>query len=264
MSILNSLSNALSSTKKAWLDPVDNIKEVAAIAPITSLPSIAGPGSGTYYIDTISKSGDELPNISGSVSGNFSVPEEKGRFESKLDQLTAKMNTELMQDDRDFDRLQTMIYQVIMMMMRMAAKSDLENIQEITVKVKKQAGEIQATYNTWQGLTVTIISSTVSVAGGCAGLAPFFIAGPAAVTLQGASQGIASAGTGLSGIGSVFNNRSEGQRQVYQIHLKRLQDTEEERKGSKHTKGDHIKTAKAALEEFFRTKHEAHKAATGG
>lgn len=272
MSIIDRLSNAFTATKKAWIDPVlEKKKEVAAT--IIATPHATGPGSSAYYTDTISKAASDLPKIdagatTGALIGSLTVNTEKGRIESRLDIISAKINSELALEDRDFDKLQAMIYQVIMMIMRLAAKSDTANIYEISLKVKKQAQDIQDTYNTWQGLTVTIIASTVSVAGGCAGLAPFLpsalISSQSANYLLQASQPIGSAGTGLSGIGSIFNNRSEGNRQVYQIHLKRLQDTEEERKGSKHTKGDHIKTAKAALEEFLRMKHEAHKAATGG
>ena len=273
MSIIDRLSNAFTDAKKTWLDPLlEKKKEVAAVTTATP-QATAGPGSSAYYVDTISKASSDLPKnnagaATGTLIGSLTVVNEKGRIESRLDLISAKINAELAQDDRDFDKLQTMIYQVVMMMMRLAAKSDTENIHEINLKVKKQAQDIKATYNTWQGLTVTIISSTVSVAGGCAGLTPFLpsalISSQSATYLLQASQSIGTAGTGLSGIGSIFNNRSEGNRQVYQIHLKRLQDTEEERKGSKHTKGDHLKTAKAALEEFLRMKHEAHKAATGG
>lgn len=280
MSLIDRLSNAFTATKKAWFDPLlekrkDNSAagEANAAAAATAVPPSAGPGSNAYYVDTISKAQSDLPKINaganaGTLIGSLTVTNDKGRLETKLDLISAKINAELSQDDSDFDKLQTMIYQVVMMMMRLAAKNDHENIQELNLKIKKQAQEIQSTYNTWQGLTVTVISAGVSVAGGVAGLSPFMpsalISTESAKLLLSASQGIGSAGTGLSGIGSIFNNRSEGNRQVYQIHLKRLQDTEEERKGSKHTKGDHLKTAKAALEEFLRMKHEAHKAATGG
>lgn len=265
MSIIERVSGALSAAKKAWLEPIDANK---AQVPV----NIEVPATGTpnpYYVDTLSKIGEELPQItpyfdSVEVATHSTT---KGKVECRFEKMSADIDAELEREDKNFDKLQGMIYQVIMMMMRLAGKLDQEHIYELGIKVKKQAHEIQASYNTWQGLTVTIISSGISMAGGCAGLAPFLplsiITADNARNLLTASQSIGSAGTGLSGIGSIFNNRSEGSRQVMQILLRRTQDTEEERKGSKHSKQDLLKSAKAALEEFLRTMHETVRAALG-
>jgi hypothetical protein len=264
MSIIERFSGVLSAAKKAWQEPVET-KNAQIPANIEIPPAkTVNP----YYVDTLSKIGEELPQITPHFDrvevGIHSTT--KGKVECHFEKMSADIDAELDKEDKNFDKIQGMIYQVIMMMMRLASKIDQDHIYELGIKVKKQAHEIQASYNTWQGLTVTIISSGVSMASGCAGLAPLLplsvITADNAKNLLSASQGLGSAGTGLSGIGSIFNNRSEGSRQVMQIYLRRTQETEEERKGSKHSKQDLMKSAKAAAEEFLRTMHETARAAT--
>lgn len=257
--VIERLSNAWSAAKKAWQEPT---VETANIAASVAIPQ---PANNTYYVDTLSKAGEELPQVNNGNLNNAADAPYKGRVEYHYEQISADMDAALNQEDRDFEKLQSLIYKVIMLTMRLAAKFDHESIYEINLKIKTQAQEIKSTYNTWQGLTVTVVSAGVSVTAGVAGLTPLFpisvIAAQTAENLGKASQGIGSAGTGLSGIGSIFNNRSEGERQVLQIYLKRSQDSEEERKGSKHSKNDHLKTAKAASEEFARSRYEAFRAA---
>jgi hypothetical protein len=243
-----------------------------------ALPSSANP----YYIDSTAKAVDEsdpttvanakkktdkdLPQIVVDLKEKeVAVYPTRVKLEDRLQQLSAKVDAHLELEDKDFDKLQLMIYQVIMAIMRRDAKLDQHNMHELTIKIKKQAEEIKSTYNTWGNLTITVISAGISVGGGIAGLAPFFpasaITPEAAAQLHAASQSIGTAGTGLSGIGSIFNNQNEGKRSVLQIHLKRSQDLEEERKGSKQNKSQLMSSAKSAAEEFQRLRHEAHKTA---
>ena len=220
-----------------------------------------------YYQDTISKAGEAVPapkSENGIASGNVTVVTNRGRVDYRLEEISSQIDAELEKEDRDFEKLQTMIYSVIMLMMRLSAKTDHQNIHEIQIKIKQQAQEIRATYNTWQGVTVTVVSSAVSIGAGVMGLTPFMplsiIAANNAAHCASAATSVASAGTGIGGLGSIINNRSEGNRRVYEIYLKQTQDTEDERKSSKHTKTDHIKTAKAARDEFARSRHEAFRA----
>lgn len=234
------------------------VKKKEAAAPASS------PSSTTDQ--TITKTSGPLPQIAVDLNEKeVTVYSERKKLEDRLQQLSAQVDAHLELEDKDFDKLQLMIYQVIMAIMRRDAKLDQHNMHELTVKIKKQAEEIKSTYNTWGSLTITVISAGISVGGGIAGLAPFFPASAmtpeVAAKLHGASQAIGTAGTGISGIGSIFNNRSEGTRQVLQIHLKRSQDLEEERKGSKQNKSQLMSSAKSAAEEFQRLRHEAHKTA---
>lgn len=254
MPLIERFSNALSAAKKAWQEPkVKPVKDAAVSGTVEQ------PAATTYYVDTLSKTSEALPEVTNS-------PVQKSPVESRWEVMSAEIDEMLNQEKKDIEKLFPMIHSMIMLMMRMAAKYDQEAIYEISIKVKAKSQEIKATYNTWQGLTITVISAGISFAGGAAGLAftlpASVIAAETARNLSMASQSIGTASTGLSGIGSIFNNRSEGTRQVENINLKRLQDTEEEKKGSKHNKGDLIKSAKAAAEEFQRSQHEAKRAAT--
>jgi hypothetical protein len=290
MSLITRLSQTFQAAKKAWYEPVNPIEEVKP------LEKVVPPGASPYYIDTISKvnGGEEVNhttsftinvnNLANPVANPYytdtiSKANDGGEepisivasntkhknFEARLDELTATIDKELAKETQDFEKLHALIYKVIMMMMRLGAKSESEQIREFTIKIKDKAQDIKATYNTWQGLTITVISSAVSVAGGIAGLSPFLpasvISAQSAQALLQASQSIGTAGTGIGGIGSIFNNRSEGLRRVEELNQKLLESNQEELKGFKQNKSEHIKTAKATAEEFERNRHQAHSAA---
>jgi hypothetical protein len=250
-SIFERLSNTFDAAKKAWHGQP---KE----APEDKLPAnFKVPPVSIYYVDTLAKTGENVA---------LTTDVHKGRVEKQLDKMSADMDAELAKGIPDFDKLQAMIYKVIMMMMRVAAKSDIEQIHEFSVKIKKQAYEIQGTYNNWQGLTITVISAGISIAGGVAGVSPFipFVNPESAKYLVQASQAIGTAGTGLSSIGSIFDKRSEGSRGVMQTFQRIIQDKEEERKSAKHSKSDHIKTAKSGAEEAERMRHQSSSTILGG
>lgn len=256
MSLIERLSNTFSAAKKAWQqDPEDQLAEV-------KLPDNFPPVN-VYYVDTMAPADPAAPTAPGTTV--VPPPPYKGLVETRYEKMSADMNTELANGAPDFDKLQSMIYKVIMLMMRMAAKSDMEQIHEFSVKIKQQAYEIQGTYNTWQGLTITVISAAVSFGGAGAGLSPFipFNISPDTVrALVNASQSIGTASTGLSSLGSAFDKRSEGTRSVMQTFQRIMQEKEEERKTGKQTKNEHIKTAKAADKENDDAKHQAYNAAT--
>lgn len=261
MSLITRLSHTFNAALKAWSESANAVEQ-----PQTPGGTTQQPGVNAYYVDTMAKAGEDLsklipPPVSATTTSPVAVINQ-GRVETHLDDLTAAINAELAKPTQDFDRLQVLIYKVIMLTMRLAAKTESEQIREFSFKIKNQAQEIKATYNNWQGLTVTVISAGVSVAGGLAGLSPFMPFEPqVAQALQMASQSIGTAGTGLSGIGSIFNNRSEGTRQVEQLNLKSMQDKEQDHKEFKQHKNDLLKTAKATADEFDRNKHQANTAA---
>lgn len=243
------LTNALSAAKKAWQAQEVNEKQPTAPA---ALPT---PNVNLYYVDTISKAEEELPVIT-----------HKGRLECRREEMSAELDAALRQDEKDPNKLQSVIYGIIMLMMRLAAKSDQENIYKITLKVKTQAHEIKATYNRWEGVTIAVISAAVSIGGGLAGLSPFvptsLLSSESSKILFSASQSIGTAGTGLSGIGSIFNNKSEGERQVLNTYSRQTQDAGDEKKGSKQNKNASIKDAKDSLAECARAHNEAVRAMT--
>lgn len=205
--------------------------------------------------------------IQAKAPDNAAVMNKLNAIETRLDNLSKEIDGKLKQNNINFEALQRQVYQVIMLMMRRAAKTDQEYLSELNVQIKAQAVQVQGTYNTWPGVTVTLISAGVSIFGGCAGLSPLLpssvISQSMAQTLSQSSQAIGTAGTGISGVGSLFNSRNEATRGVLQINLKRTQDKEEDRKGTKHSNNESRKTAKTAMEEFMRMHHDALKTMMG-
>lgn len=253
MSLFERFSSTFQAAKNAWYKP-----QVEDLPKDKPKGNFTIPQVNVYYVDTIAKADQDVvkPPVAPAAPG---TEVHKGRLETQLEKMSEDMNAELAKNIPDFEKLQATIYKVIMMMMRVAAKADMEQIQEFSVKVKKQAYEIQGTYNTWQGLTITVISAGISIAGGVAGVSPFmpFVPPETAKNLLTASQSIGNAGTGLSSIGQVFDKRSEGSRSVMQTFQRIMQDKEEERKSAKHSKSDLIKSAKSGLEEVLRQEHQS-------
>lgn len=203
------------------------------------------PVKGYNVYDTISSAQDDL-------------------IESKIDATSKAIDNELKKDKRDFEKLQTLVYNIIMLVMRRAAKSDHEYITEVGELIKKQSVQIKDTYNTWTHLSVTVASSGISLFGGFAGISRFLpanvITPENAMVLSGSALSIGNAGTGLSGIGSMAGSRSEGKRNALQLDLKRIEGKEDDRKGAKQSNKEAAKTARAAHEHFNQIVHETSKA----
>lgn len=250
-SFLSRFSNSYQAAKKAWQTPAEQKIENAP-SPKTPQPLV-----NIYYVDSLAKVGEEV-NKNAVAAAPASDPS-KGRLEIYYEQLSNDANAELAKKDLNFDKLHDMIYKVIMMMMRMGAKTDAQRAREFNLKIEKQAVEIQATYNNWQGKAVTYISAGIGFAGAGAGLSPFipFMTPTTIRALVHASQPIGTASTSLSSIGSLFDKKSEASRSLMQTYQRIYQDKEEECKSAKHSKSDQIKSAKSANEEAERMRHQS-------
>lgn len=251
--------NAISNLGKP-IDPKDVIAKPCGLE--TKGESSQSPSS-NYYADTITSANDELP----AVLNPQQIEENTKIVEEKLNAISSELDELLKRNDIDFEKLQNKIYRVIMLLMRIAAKNDHEYITEMNDQIKAQAVKIQGTYNTWPGLTFTLVSAGVGCFGGLAGLSPLLpesVINPAtASVLASSAQSVGTAGTGLSGIASVFNSRGEAVRGVWHIDLKRMQDKGEDKKGAEHSNNEARKAAKVASEQFNQTVHDAAKSITG-
>jgi hypothetical protein len=226
-----------------------------------------------YYTDTIAKVGEEVPFLTEVQKvENDAKPqiERQSLLDAQFDDLSKQIDAELEKSNDalakiDFEKLQELIHKIVMLHMRKAAKVDQEYISELAIQIKAQGSQIQGTYNTWPGVVITVVSATVSIAGGAFGLAPLapaIINPETAKVLAAASTPISTAGTGVGGLGTLANNDSEAKRQVWQLELKRKQDKEEDRKGAKHGNKETQKAARAAQDEFNRNKHEVTRSMT--
>lgn len=251
---------------------VDSISKAPPVTYATVIPAKAASVTTTSSAPTLTASPITAPiaSLSASPSATAStVPTQpKSRIEIYYEQLSIQIDEELQKEEKDFDKLRNTIDKVIMMLLRLSAVADQERIFEIIVKVKNQAVEIQGTYNKWQGMSITVISAGISITAAVAGLTPLLpsevISANIAQTLASASMQIGTMSTGLSGFGSLFTNREEGNRTVYQVYLKKYQDQEEEKKGSKHGKTDLMKSVNNTAHENLRNRHDAVRSVLGG
>jgi hypothetical protein len=279
-----------------YIDSIASAKSLNSTTPIATITPnqataptvIAAKPVNVYYVDKILKaepishatvipvqaaamSTAVTPTVTASTQAPVAAPSAippKSRVELYYEQLSLQIDNDLNKGESNFEQLRNTIDKVIMLLLRMSAVADQERIFEITIKVKNQAHEIKGTYNKWQGTSITVISAGVSIAAAIAGLTPLLsaeiISAQIAQTLAQASMQIGTMSTGLSGFGSLFTNREEGNRTVYQVYLKKFQDQEEEKKGSKHSKSDLIKSVNNSAHENLRNWHDTVRAVLGG
>lgn len=180
---------------------------------------------------------------------------------NRIEILSKKIDEELEKKDVNFERLQSMVYMLVMLLMRRSAKTDHEFITEMGNQIKSLSVQIQGTYNTWPTLLVTVVSAGVSIAGGFMGIAPLaptsFIGAETAKALAQNAQAVTNAGTGLQSLASLGSNRSEAQRQGFQTQQQRTTGKEEDRKGAKQTHGQGVKDAKESLKGAAQAEHDS-------
>jgi hypothetical protein len=185
-------------------------------------------------------------------------------LEKKIETLSKLIDDELKKPDRNFERLQALVYLAVVGLMHKFKQVDQEFIFDSGLQIKVQAVKVQGTYNTWPAVTITIVSSAISIAGGMAGLAPLvpvsWISAQTAGVFAGASQSIGTAGTGLGGVGSIFNTQSESIRFVYQIDLEEIKKKREDKEGAKHQKSQRGNDAKNELSQHIRQEDEVRRA----
>lgn len=236
---------------------LDKVLPVPAAIPIEKDPKV-----NPYYVDSMSSAQAQPPLKSAEDAiPDPAEPKKKALLEAQIEVLSDGINKEIALEHLNFERLRDMVYKIVQALGRKMAKEHQNAISELKVEISLVAVKVQNTYNTWKGVTVTVISATISMAGGLGGLAPLLpmtlMGDEVAKTLGAASQGLGSAGTSLGGIASIFNSSAEGERQVLQIHLKRLQDTEEEKKSGKHKDGEMCKEAANTAKSAHQVSHEA-------
>jgi hypothetical protein len=256
---MNNINHFFSNSWSKLKDLITPTEAPAKIEKAASTATTVDP----YYVDTIAPAPaiSEVPNIIVDIGASSNISVYQGKLEQHLEELSFHVNAHLALDKKDFEKLHAMIYQVIMALMRLSGKDDSQLAYETSLKITAEAKKIQGTYNTWAGLTITVVSATVSIGAGFAGLATFapasVMTAETAKALSKASTGIGSAGTGIGGFGTIVNNSSQGKREVMQIHLQQIQGHQQGHKEESKDKKNLVNSAKAASDEFHRVKHQA-------
>jgi hypothetical protein len=193
------------------------------------------------------------------------APAQPDMIATKMDATSKSFEIEIKKDNRNFEKLLSLVHDIVMLVMRKAVKTDQEYLTEVADQIKVQSMAIKKTYDSKLNVTITVISAGIGLFGGAAGLSQFLpasiISQQTAVYLSQNAQAIGNAGTSLSGLGSLVNLNNEGKRTYLQLELKRIEGKEEDRKGAKHSNKELIKTANAAQKELNQMRHEAAKAA---
>jgi hypothetical protein len=181
-------------------------------------------------------------------------------LELEIQSISSSIDQQLALAQIDPKKLQDLVYKIIQALGRKMAGDDQQYISDMQIQIEVLAVQVQQTYNNWKGTTITVISAIVSVAGGLGGLSPLLpisvIGEEAAKTLAGASQSLGSAGTSLSGLSKPFYDSEEGKRSILQIHLKRKEAKEEDKKNTKHGHKEMTKDASKSAEAVDQAYHQ--------
>lgn len=224
-----------------------------------------------YHADTIAPAHDSVE-----LKLTYSDLDKKGRplqLDEHLSVISSDVDEMLKSNKIDFEKLQVLVYKVVMMHMRKSAKVSQEQMADMRVKIRVQAVNIQKSYNSYYGRILTVISATISIAGGLSGLAPLAAAaypamGLSAVTAQSmntASQSIAMSGTALDNVGrTFFTNAEEGKRSVIQSEKQELEVARDGKKEAKGAETQRQNSAREALKEGLEAVHRAIMSALGG
>lgn len=185
-------------------------------------------------------------------------------LDEKIEKLGKMIDQEIKKPDRSFEKLQALVYMLVMGVMHKFKQMDQEYILDSGAQIKIQAIKVRDTYNTWPAVAITVVSTAISVAGGAAGLSPLlpvaWIAPQTAQIFAGASQALSTAGTGLGGVGSIFNSQSESVRFVLQIDLEEFKKKREDKEGSKQNKSARSNEARSSSQEAIKLDFETRRA----
>lgn len=215
----------------------------------------------SHYNKTIAEApnGAAISNEIDTAMQNPGLEKPKDLIEYQINILSDKIDQALQSQDIDFDRVQALIYRLIMVLMRRSVKSDQEFITNMGLKIQVHAEKIKDQHNTWPNLVVTVVAGGVSIVGGLLGVAPMtnLFSPDMAKAMQGASQAVGTAGTGISGIGSLLKERTDGIKGFLQFEQQRMQGKESDKKEAKGSHTQSLKTAKEGLQSKDRDIHEA-------
>lgn len=159
------------------------------------------------------------------------------------------LNSELVRldkllDDPNFDhsRVLEQALRVIQLMSRMLGNLEKEYVLDNEPELFAKAKELKGTYNTWSVLALTIVSSSITIAGGFVSMGSAIPGTSLGQTMGNAApntlgwlgnadwakklgsigQGMGSVGQGTSGFTSLFNNSNEAKRVFVQVMIEEI------------------------------------------
>lgn len=259
MNFLQHASNPFSSLKKWWQGSNDQTEKTEKTPSVPDKTTTSGPQDDSYYVDTIAKADQD----SAILPAHF----RPGKLEKHFEEVNARINTSEPRNHINFERELALMFQIIMMQMRMDHKVDSYYMHKFSVEGKNTVGAIQKTYNTAATIGLTVLTTALHLGAAGAGFAPFVFSAASmtaakADQLSKASAAISGLATGTGGFGSLVGNSSEAKRQGLQSEKQRIEQGEGEHKDSRQTKQQLLNNAKSAVDQAQNAAHEANKAAS--
>lgn len=250
--VVNDSVKAVESTTKAMLAPVSEAGLKPGFAE-------AQDNLQVYFKDAIKDDPDaeEFYDKMDAILFNPKLANDpKAMIEWKIGRLSDAIDYGV-EKEMSFDIILSMIYMLVALRMRETVKTDQQFITKLGIDIQSKAEQIKDAHSSFWHTTITITAGAISIFGGVAGLAPLASAGEVAKTLQIASQGIGTAGTGLSGIGSLTQNSNEAKKSYLSSMQERQKTREDDRKRSKQSNNEKLSATKQAQKEAENKSHEA-------
>lgn len=171
------------------------------------------------------------------------------------------LKRELEKAEIDFAKVQAEFCRLLSSEIRKNAKGHQEFLHSMEGKIQVTAKIIEDTHGGGWSVALTVVSSTVSIAGGLAGLTFLLPAGALSATtaegLSRASMAIGNSGTAIGALGGLPKDRAEGRRVLPQVELRHYQEKHEGRTQSKSKDGQ---TIQANLEQARAQEEARHRA----
>lgn len=192
------------------------------------------------------------------------------KLDNQLEQIFNNFDLQLQNPNADYSRVMEQAFKVIMLLMRKFARTDKEYVLDKGPQLLEEIARIKSTYNNKLNLAITVISSSITIAGGLTGLSGAFPGTDAGKylakmpllssfadagfgkTLKGWSKGMSGIGQGSGAFGGIFKENFEAKRIVYQFDLeegkRKRQDRQESAAQSQQTRQQALRDAKEVMQ----------------
>lgn len=155
------------------------------------------------------------------VAATQDVPLVKFDSDAIVDQLIIDTDAELQKgESANHDKIYQQVRKIVTLLMHRAGIIDQHYANEQSYEVIIHVKKLKDTYNSWLGLTITVVSAGLTVAGGVMGVGG--VIGGASEAFLKLATSVGSIGGGTNMLSSIFNSRNEGSRVIVQFDLEEV------------------------------------------
>lgn len=194
------------------------------------------------------------------------------------------LNTQLVELDKlladpnfDHSRVLEQALKVIMLMSRLLGDTEREYVLDTEPELFAKVKELKGTYNTWSVLALTVVSSSITIAGGFVGMGSAIPGTSLGQTMGNAApnalgwlsnadwakkladigQGMGAVGQGTGGFTSLFNNSNEAKRTVVQVMIEEVKRKRGDRDDAARQQRDQSYSAANICRQAIQAAHSA-------